>query len=345
MFSLGRIRAKKDGEFIDDNALVDSLKYPNPFQSDKQFLWDYMFWLMGNGNSYFYSSSRLVKDTTNMYWLNPFCLEWTEELVKKLDKISLSKGSVKDIEKLTIKYNHLDGTSTNYSLGEIKPFFELSNGIGNWYKGSSSIDAMYKILRNSNASLDAKYSNLDFSGKFMMFGKNTMDDISQTVMGENEKSSIKSKLKGKESVHVVKSAIDIKRFVENIDKLKLDNAYNEDVFKISKLHGHPKAIIESLETTGVFGEEKKEAKADFVDEVLRPKGDDLMNGLEKYFGYDTLGIDLVLDFSHLSFMNIRNKQKQEANRLEIENIRLSLEMNAIDESTAKERIKQLMGYE
>ena len=344
MFSLGRIKAMRNGKELPNDQLVNLLKYPNPFQTDKQYLWDYMFWLM-LGTAYSYTSSKLIKDNTNLYWLNPSCLVWDDKLCRKLDKIALSKGTVKDIEKLTIKYNNADGTQTTYSLGEIKPFFDLTNGLGNWYRGSSTVDALYKILSNSDASLDSKHSNLDFAGKFIVSGQNSMENIHETPMGNEESTDAKQKLKGKENVHVLKTPINIDRFVDNIDNLKLDKAYNEDVFKVAKLYNHPKAVIESLENTGVFGEEKKEAKADFVDEVLKPKGEDLMNGLETIFGYDDKNIDLVISYDHLSFMQVRNKQRQESISREINNIRMAVEFNVMTEEDAAERVKTLMDNE
>lgn len=347
MFSLGKIKAMQNGKELKNDALVNLLKKPNPLQTSKQYLWDYMFWLM-LGTAYSKVSSKVLRDTTKLYWLNPTCLEWTPELLEKLDKIHLSNGSIKEIEKLTIKYTNLDGTSTTYSLGEIKPFFDLTNGFGNWYRGASTVDALYKIIRNSDASLDSKYSNLDFAGKFVVSGvKGNANDVgaNSMPMGSIEHEDAKIKLKSSESVHVLKAPIDIKRFVDNIDKLKLDKGYNEDVFKISKLYGHPKAIIETLESDGVFGENKSEAKADFIDEVLMPKGNDLMNGLESIFGYDEKNIELVIDYNHLSFMQIRKKQKQESITRELANLGIAKEAGAIDEKDYKERVKILIDGE
>ncbi len=342
MFSLGNIKAIRNGKEVPNDQLVKLLRYPNPLQTERQFLWDYMFWNM-LGTAYLYSNSKIIKDSTSLYWLNPAQLVWTDEILKKLDKFILSDKSLKELEKITINYKNLDGTTTPFTLSEIKPFFDLSNGLGNWYKGNSTLDALVKIIRNSDTALDSKYSNLDFAGKFIVSKqKGTGVGVNNLPMGEIEKDDAKNKLRGSESVHVLKSPIDISRFVDNIDKLKLDKAYNEDVFKISKLYGHPKAIIETLESTGVFGEEKKEAKADFIDEVCKAKGNDLMNGLESMFGYNDKNIELVLDYSHLSFMHVREKQKHEAISREMNNLNLALQMGAIDEEELKARVKILI---
>ena len=44
LFSLGRIKAVKNNKDVQNDKLVNLLNYPNPFQSQRKFLWDYMFW-------------------------------------------------------------------------------------------------------------------------------------------------------------------------------------------------------------------------------------------------------------------------------------------------------------
>jgi hypothetical protein len=54
LFSLGRVCVKdaKDKE-IEADPFLDFIGNPNPFQTEAQFKWDFMFWLMlGNCNTY-----------------------------------------------------------------------------------------------------------------------------------------------------------------------------------------------------------------------------------------------------------------------------------------------------
>lgn len=206
MFSLGNIVAMRNGKELPNDQLVSLLKHPNPFQSNRQFLWDYMFWNM-LGTAYLHTTSKIIKDNTSLYWLNPAQLIWDDALLKKLDKIVISKASISELEKMTVKYRNLDGTTNSYTLAEIKPFFDLSNGLGNWYKGNSTLDSLLKVIRNSDASLDSKYNNLDFAGKFIVSKqKGTGVGVNNLPMAEGEKDDAKNKLKGSESVHVLNTS-------------------------------------------------------------------------------------------------------------------------------------------
>lgn len=344
IFSLGKIKAVLNDKVKPNDPLIDHLKNPNPFQSARQFLWDFMFWKM-LGTSYMYSSSKLIKDSTNTYWLNPACIVWDEKTENKLGSIVLSNRKLKELEDTTIKYDNLNGTYTNYRLGDIKCFFDLTNNSGNWYKGHSVIDALYKIIRNSDTALDSKYANLDFAGKYMVSGINTMDNINETPMPGSEKRQISDSLKGPESVHVLKTPIEIKRFVENISKLELDKSYFASVYKIGKIYNIPKDVIEAYLEKGSTFENQKESKAGWVEQSLMPAAQDLAEGIQKHFGYEQKNTEITIDYKDLSFMQVFEKQRQERVAREITNINTAKEMGAITEEEASAKVKEIMGYE
>ena len=345
MFTLGNVKAVRNEKDLPNDALLQLLERPNPFQTDRQFLWDYMLWRM-LGTAYLHTSSKILKDSTQLYWLNPANLVWTDKLCKQLDKVVLSNGSLRELEKLQIEYKYNDNSSKYYSLAEIKPFFDLTNGTGNWYKGVSAVDALYKIILNSETGLDAKFSNLDFAGKFTVTGKSSMDNIDDVPMGDVEQQDAKSKLKSKDRMHVLKTPIEISRFVEDLRKLELDKAFFADVFIIAKMYNIPKGVIEDyFNNNSIFGENKSEIKADWIDESIKPQSEDLMNGLEALFGYHDRNIDLVMDYSHLSFMQVREKQRQEGIARQINNIQIAVNMEAISKEDATAQVKEILGYE
>lgn len=344
MFSLGKIKAVlNDNEKPNDN-LVSLLKHPNPYQTDRQFLWDYMFWRM-LGTAYLYTNSKVISDRTKMYWLNPANFVWDDKLVKQLDKLTLSNQSYNELERLKVEYKQNDGTSKHFQLSEIKPFFDTSNGFGNWYKGASTVDALYKIITNSETALDAKYSNLDFAGKFTVTGKTSLDNINDVPMGDNEQRDSKLKLKGKERVHVLKTPIEISRFVEDLRKMELDKSFFTDVYKIGKIYNIPKDVIEAYLENGSTYENQEKSKAGWIEQSIKPASEDLMNGIEMLFGYNEKNTDLVMQYKHLSFMHVFEKQKQESISREINNIRMAVEMEALSKEEANTKVKELLGYE
>lgn len=340
LFSLGKFKAFKNGKELDNDVLVDKLNYPNPFQSQRQFLWDYMFWNM-LGTAYAYTTSKVINDNLNIYFLNPASFEWTDKLCKQLDKIVLSNKSLNDLEGLTIKYKHLDNTTTTYKLKDIIPFFDLSNGLGNWYKGNSSLDALYSVIKNSASSIKSKDIALEFSGKYLVSGEHNVEDIHSSPMGTKEKESIERSTRSNKAVHAVKDKISIQRFVEDIYKLRLDDAYIADYYTIGTMYGTPRDILEAG-LKGSTYENQKEASHRFVEQCMQPKGNDLADGLERAFGYNLKGIDLRLSFDHLSFMQIIEEYKANIITKKLTNLQTAKELGGLSDAEVKERIKLMM---
>lgn len=340
MFSLGEIKAYRNGKMLPNDQLANFLKKPNFYQTQRQFLWDYMFWTM-LGTSYLYFNSRLINDNTKLYWLDPSRFVWTDELIEQMDKNVLSKQVLNEQKKLTIDYYNLDGTYSTYQLKDIMPFFDLSNGVGNWFRGNSAIDALYKVIANSDKGLDAKGINLDFSAKYFVSGTHKEDDIYGSPMGDSEKESIENSLKKKKPVHATKSMIDLKRFVDDIAKLKLDEGYREDYFTIGNMYNIPRDVLEAS-LNGATYENQEKSRGAHVEYCLKPKGEDLVNGLEDIFGYSDRNIDLVISWSHLSFMQVFERDRASLKSTQLSNLQLAVDMGILTDEEKIARGKEIM---
>jgi hypothetical protein len=345
MFSLAKITAisKGSNKIRPNDPLHKHLKRPNLYQTQRQFLWDYMFWTM-LGTSYLYSSSKVLNDNTSQYFLDPTRFVWTEELLNKMDKNIVSKQSYNDNLKLTIDYYNLDGTWSKYQLKDIKPFFDLSNGVGNWFRGNSAVDALYKVITNSEKGLDAKSINLDFSAKYFASGTHKEDDIYGSPMGDTEKNSIEKSFKKNKPVHATKSNVTLQRFVDDIAALKLDEGYFADYFIIGGMYGIPRDVLEA-NLTGSTYENQEKARASYVDYCLRPKGEDLMNGLEQIFGYNERNIDLHISWNHLGFMQVVEQDRASLKMSQLANLEKAQAMGVLTDEEVMMRAKEIMEYD
>lgn len=313
LFSMGEIYVYDGDKLVDKDPLLEKLINPNPFQSKKQFLWDYRFWTMiGTANLYI-NDKGLESDYTKLYFLDNSKLEYPHSLQKDSDKLVLSKGAEKDLMNKVLKYRYNDGTFIEIKLKELSIFTDLTNGLGNWFKSPSRIDALYKVISNSEAALDAKNINVRYSGKFMVAGTSDPDNVTQLPLSEPEKTDIESKMNGERVVHAVKSMIDIKRFVENIANLKLDESYMADYYIIGSMFGIPKDVLEAYNSKGSTYENQEKAVGRHVSYSEQPKADMLMDGLNKRFEYNsaTNSKRLVMSFDHLSFMQVFEKERAE----------------------------------
>lgn len=310
MFSLGKIYVYKKGKSLEEDPALNFLKNPNPFQHTEQWLWDMMFWKMiGNGYCYI-DSDNPASETNKSYFLDPGKITWPETLRFMKDKIILSDASMKAINESLLTYTYEDGTSIQIRWDRITHISDLTNGMGNWFKGGSSIDALYEVISNSRAATKSKNITVRYAGKYMVAGQADPNDVTKTPMAEQEKQDIESKMNGRKSIHAVKSMIDIKRFVERADIIsQLDESYYNDYFTIGGMYGIPRDVLEAYLKGGSTYENQEKARGAHVSYTLSPTGNQFMRAVSNRFGYKNK--ELVIDWEHLPFMQVFAKERAE----------------------------------
>jgi len=331
LFSLGRITIK--GDLDRTVPILEKLKNPNPFQGERQFLWDYLFNLM-LGYTFLEAGSKVITPENNLYWLSPANVEFPEELRNMLGKHYQSQESITKLLDQSLVYTNYDSTTRKIKLKTLARFSDLSNGISNWYAGPSVLDALYKVITNSELALDAKNINLDFSGKFIVSGMVKDDDIYQQNLSDTEQKSIEDAVQGEKQVTAVKTPISIARYVEDMGKLELDKQYLTSYYKIGKIFGIPRDVLEANLEKGSTFDNQASARAAHVEYTLSPKGEDLVDGLKTYFGLD---LDLVMTWDHLNFSQ-ETKKDQMANVNSMANAIRTLR----DSGVSQESINELL---
>lgn len=334
LFSLAKIKIMQKDEEIENHPIQNFLKNPNPFQSQRQVLWDYMFWNM-LGNAVLYLKSNEVDRKNNMmYFLDTSRLVFPNKLQGRLDRLILSDKGFKDLLEETVEYKNNDGKSNFFKLKELSFITDLTNGLGNWFKGNSRIDALYKIVANSEAGIDSKNINARYLGKYIVNGKIDETNVNLPMMKDGEKKEIEERIDGNKKVHAVKSPIDIKRFVESVDVLKaLDESYLADYYKIGKLFGIPRDVLEAYQSSTFENQEK--ARGSHISYTLSPKGEDLSDDLEWRFGINETNTTIVLDWSHLPFMQVFKKDEAIVNLTNARTLETLIKSGVKKESAAK----------
>lgn len=336
LFSLGKIFVyDKEGNILDNDPALDRLKNPNPFQSQSQFLWDYMFWTM-LGTSYCYMDSDNVTNSNNkLYFLDTSKLWFPQEMEMEVDKLVFSNAKVKEMAGKVMRYKYKDGTEFKFPLSKLLITYDLTNGTGNWFKSNSRIDALYKVINNSEFSLDAKNINVRYSGKFMVSGQQDPNDVTKSPMTTPEKVSIEDRMNNEKAVHAVKSMIDIKRFVSDMGALQLDEAYLADYYIIGNMYNIPRDVLEAYNSSTYENQEK--ARAAHVSYTLEPKGCAFFNGLSNRWGYPEQGKEIKIDWSYLPFMQVFEKERAQVNE-----IRSKTFVNLINAGVPLEEVNELL---
>lgn len=306
LFSMARpyVYNKKDKQV--DHPALDRINNPNPLQSRAEWLWDYMFWRMC-GNAYLYTQSKVVeRENAPMYWLENHKIEWPASMDKEKDKLMLSTSKLNRLLETDLLYRYEDGTTQQMKLKEILHIADLTNGTGNWYKGFSRIDSLYKIISNSEATLDSQNISIRYAGKFMVSGANDPNNISKRIMGEDEKDDIESKANGDKQVYAVKTPIDIKRFVDDLKVLELDKTYLAQYFLIGTHYNIPRDILEAYTSSTYENQEK--AMARHVNYTMEPAGDALGDMLAKHWDLPK-GWRIAFGWDHLPFTQVFEKER------------------------------------
>lgn len=318
--SLGEIYVYKDDKEVKDDPILERFESPNPFQTKQQFLWDYMFWNM-IGNAYLFTVDKGTdSDYTKQYFLDLSKMEWSLKIEKDCDKLILSKGAEKELMNQEITYRYNDGSSIKVKLKDISSFFDLTNGVGNWFKSPSRLDALYKVVSNSEAALDSLNINIRYAGKYMVAGQADPDNVAQMPMGEEEKKDIESKMNSDKSVYAVKSMIDIKRFVENIANLKLDEAYAGSYYIIGSMFGIPRDLLEAYWKDGAKFNNQSVALSRHITYGIQPKMNNLANDRTKKFGLNDTGKKLVISYDHLPVMQVNEKDTADTKKVKAETL-------------------------
>lgn len=318
MYSLSKTYVYRDSKSLNNDPVLNTLKNPNPFQSEEQFKWDYMFWKM-IGNAYCYiDSDSPSSDTNKLYFLDPSKIQWPDKLRQYKDKIVLSDALLKEINDCELLYTYDDGSAMKIKWGRVCHVSDLTNGTGNWFKGRSTIDALHEIIANSKESIRSKNVNVRYAGKYMVAGKNDVNDVTKIPLGDKEKFDIERKTNSRKTVTAVKSMVDIKRFVETASIVgELDESYFSDYFKIGQVFGIKKDVLDASLKGSTF-ENQAEATGSYVEFTLAPSANLFYSRLAKRFSYTTK--EIVTSWDHLSFMQLFEKRRAETVKIKSETL-------------------------
>jgi hypothetical protein len=290
------------------------------------------------GTSYTYVDSKIVDRPQNkMYFLDPAKIEWPQDLEKKKDKMVFSDGEVKDIMKTQIVYRYADGTEFKFPFDRLVISHDLTNSVGNWFKGPSRIDALYKIVSNAEYTLDADNINIRYSGKFLVGSDKAVGQSIKVGMSTDEKEDIIDKIDtDKKNVFPLQSMVKIQRFVSDMAALELSQKYLHLYFIIGNMYDIPRDVLEAYASATYENQEK--ARAGHVAYTLDPKGEQFMDAFEDHFGYREQKKKIDISWDHLSFVQIFAKERVETKQATINALNSLLAMG-VDIKQANEYLE------
>jgi hypothetical protein len=318
---------------VEQDFLYSVLENPNPWQSWVDLHWDIAFW-RSTGNAYVYKQNDVI------YCLRPQGMELTTKQINKLSKLTFGKygsESKRNILNDTFEYRNENNEISTLQLKNVYVLSDLSGGVsGNWFKGNSRLDALYNVVKNSDLSTKSKGINIELTGKFFASGGATPNENTRGI-GEDEQKSIENSFLNKsKKIFSTKSKVDLRRLVESLKDLKLDESYISDLTIIANMYGIDKDVL-GLSTTTY--ENKEKAIGSYVDYTLMPKVQQHSDLYENLFDKQ----DIRGSFKHLPFNAIFEAEKISNQKIMLEGLKLASELG-MDASLVERKIKEIYGY-
>lgn len=317
LFSMGKVTVEQNDTPLEEDPFLDLISNPNPFtDTESQFLWDFMFYNM-LGAAYCYVDSKVVDGLSRnyLYLLEPHKIEWPESFRLNKDKLLRSKAEVKALDKTMITYRYDDGSTFEFPFDRLVICHDLTNAVGNFYKSPSRLDALCKIISNSEYILDSHNVNIRYTSKFMVG-----TDSKQGTMpglGPDEKQDLIDNIDHSDrTVYPVRTKPTISRFVSDLAALQLPKEYMDQAFLIGGMYGIPRDVMELYMSATYENQEK--ARAAHVNYTLEPKGNQFMDAFEIHFGYKEQGKNIKISWKHLPFMQQFVKTDAEGKKVQVE---------------------------
>lgn len=308
LFSMGKYKMTLNDEEVEQDPLLQLLRNPNPLQTGTQFKYDYML-MRKLGTANMYIDSKIVSERNKLYFLHADCIEWPRRMTNHSMDLILSDSGYRDLKREVLTYRTLSQT-LKFPYEKLVQFFDISNGISGFFSSPSRVDALYKIISNSDNALKSKNINTSFTSKFLVSGTVGVTDTSKLPMGEKDKESVEAAMTGKRSIYTTKTQTAINRFIENASVLEhLDKAWMNDAFVIGKMLNIPKDVIEML-GDGATYENQEKARAMIISYCIQPDADDFCDGMLRYFNYGPQ-YKLTIDYSHLPFVQALERDRAE----------------------------------
>lgn len=314
--SLAKIHAYKNNKLFAEDYIYEIAERPNPNQTWTELIWQYFFYANAE-NVYLYAQNNVV------YLLKRENIELTNDQLKSYQQLYFSTSTRKSALKGNFKYKNENGTKDVLKLENLYIIDIMSGVTGDWFNGSNIITSIKGIVDNSTEAIESKGRNIFYTKKILVSGNQTdANRIANGVMSPQEHQSVTSTLLSDKPIHSVKDNLNINQLVSNLKQLGLDDSFNADFSKLTRMFNIPSDLIDLIIKGGVFNEGKEKSLGLYVYYTLVPMLQKLTDVLEIVYGQE----DLRPSFSHCPFNKVFEKEKQMNIQLQLDNLKVAQEL-------------------
>lgn len=327
------------GEVVENNEIVKLLAKPNYFQSQSDFLYQYMWFLSIQGENFIYKIQPLsTQKPKAIYNLIPNELDFKE--VMKLKKFITTQQDINELERKVVEYK-LDDQLYKLPLKDVIPFFDIANGLqsNSLFSSPSRVKSISTVLENIEENLKSKNINLKFSGKYLATNKNNVQGVA-TQITDTDRKSIDSILQSK-SLQITNGDVEVTHLVSDLKKLFLDEQFASDANTVAIAFEMNNDIINYFLGKSSTFSNQEQGIIRFIQNSIQSMADNFCNSLTNSMGLQEQGLRLQASYSHLPVMQGVIKTKLETFKLMQETIKIGLESGTITTTEAIEMTNKL----
>jgi len=344
-FASARFYEKEGDEFVTGTKILKLLKNPNPYQSQDDFLKQFIWYKYPAGWDYIHTvSSSQTKEGKNkidnihyLYNLNPSLIEFPKGFAEKL---IYSKADYLRFTEQEILYDKKK-ENKKIKVSDILAYYDIANGLEeNNMTSPSRLDALKMPLSNIDRAFDAKNIVIQSNGKELITNE-TVGAIAKLPLGESEKKDIDTLLSTSDGSYgvgsrkkrsiVTNSALKWQSLHIKLAELGLDDSVIADALIVINGLNIPPEMFQVNGKSATFENQEKAIIA-FLQSKIQGELDDFCNTIN-----DRFGTTLVAKLDHLPIMRGVEKAKIASLRSLAFGLKLLVETGILTIAEAKEQ--------
>lgn len=296
---------KEDGTVVENSDLVALLEDPNLYQSQQDFLEQFIWFKYSFGYLYVYPVHPVGVKSAERTTLNNLRTSYIKYEEDFNTKILFKKSEVKDTLQQKFKYDDEENDQKlEIEVGKIIPFYDLANGIGssNLLTGPSRLTSIKTEISNINQAGCAKNKAIQTNGRELYSNKNSGVGTT-TPLSKKEKEEIQDRLNkqtglgsNRSRAVVTSASMEWQSLHIKLAELGLDDSRKADANTIIAALGIPLDLFDKTSTY----ENKEQAMLGFMQNNIIPQMNDFTNSLTSYFQLENS--KLIGTYDHLPIM-------------------------------------------
>lgn len=321
----------EDLEPVENSTLVELLKKPNLYQSQQDFLEQFIWFKYCFGFMYMYPVHPVGVRTAERTTLNNLNTSFIKFDDNFRTPIVFKEVDSKKVLEQKFEYDDQDNKQKlNLEVGKVIPFYDLANGISgenysngctnrnNLLTAPSRLLSIQTELSNVKQAGIAKNKAIQTNGRELFSNKNSTLGTAMPLK-KGEKEEIKTRLNhqtglgsGRSRAIVTDSSMVWQSLHIKLKELGLDESKQADANTILTGLGIPLDLADKTSTY----ENKQQAMLGFMQNNIMPQMNDFTNSLSNYFELE--GTKLIGTYDHLPIMQVIKETELETTKKKAE---------------------------